>query len=448
MNHHSGWAPALLALAMAGCASSPTPLHGDDVRELVTAHQARLPATAPARALEAALQDALASSPAARAIWARYGITEAEVREALRLHNPTLGLLRLSGAGGYRETQYSLSQPLLELLFSGYRHRQGEIATRQAMQHCAAQLLAFEADVRVAYLVHAAAGLAWRVAGRGAEAASLSAALAGRYREAGNISELQWQREQAAASEAALQVLQRRVALVRARASLFDLLGRTAPQEDDPAWMALPLLDAEPAPLAELQQYAGEQRLDLAALRAERDLRAAQAVHARRWGWLSGLSLEGARERGGGEPVRSGAGASLELPLFDGGGNRRRRAGALLQLREAELAGLATQVANEVAARRAEVLVQREAVAVHARALVERRERIVELTQQRADFMLVGSFELILARRQQMDAWQAWVEGVARLGTAQVRLAQALGRAAPEAAEGAAATMLTVEDLP
>lgn len=456
MNQHMGWAPALLALAITGCAAPPGVRHEADIQALVAERQApasvpastgaaSTPAAAPTPSIESALRDALATSPAARAIWARYGITEAEVRESLRLQNPSLGFLRLSADGGIRETTYSLSQPLLDLLFTGYRRRQGELAAQQAMQRCAAELLGLEADIRIAFIGHAAAVLAQRAGQREREAAELSAQLAARFHAAGNISELQLRREQAAASEAALLALQRDVDVAQARGHLLSLLGHSGSDSSALPEIAVPLLDAEPASLAELQQRAAVQRLDLAALRAERDLRATQARHTRRWSWFRGATLEAERETATGESARTGGGVALELPLFDSGANRRRGAAARLQLREAQLQGLTTHITNEVEARRAEVQARREAVSMHASTLIEQRERIVLLTQQRADFMLVGSFELIAARQQQFAAWRTWIESVAQLARAQIRLAQAMGRAAPDIT---ITEMLDLEDLP
>lgn len=454
MNQSMGWVPALLALAVAGCVAPQGPRHEADIRELVTAREASTPASAtptgtPAAAaaptIDSALQEAMADSPAARAIWARYGIDEAEVREALRLQNPTLGFMRLSADGGLRETSYSLSQPLLDLLFTGYRRRQGDLATQQAMQQCAAALLQLEADIRVAFIGYAAAVLEQRAGQREREAAEVSAELAARFHAAGNISELQLRREEAAANEAALASLQQDIAAARARSQLMSLLGRSDVDARALPQVALPVLDAEPAPLADLQQQAAAQRLDLAALRAERDLSAVQARHAGRWSWFQGATLEAERHNETGEATRSGGGASLELPLFDNGANRRRGAAAWLQLREAELADLATRIRNDVETGRMEVEAHREAVAGFARTLIAQRERIVELTQQRADFMLVGSFELIEARKEQFASWRTWIDAVAALAAAQVHLAQSLGRAAPG---GDATETLDLEDLP
>lgn len=425
MTHYKGRALALLVLGITGCAASP-------------AWREPQPAAAPVS------RQLPVDSPTVRAIQARCGLAEAEVAEALRLANPRFGVLRLSG-GGLRETTFSLSQELLDLMFTGFRRRQGEIATRQAMQQCAGALLQLETDIRLATIAHAAAVQALHATRREHEAALLSARFAARYREAGNISELAQRREEAVASETALALAREQARVAAARSELDTLLGRRTGEQGATYMTALPLFDEAPAEVGILQQRALDARLDLAALRAERELRATQARQVRRWGWLGGATLEAERETQRAGPSLAGGGVEVPVPLLDSGAPRRRVAAAWLALREAELAQLELRIANDVAALHTEVRARREAVATHARALIEQRARIVALTQQQADYMLVGSFELIAVRAQQFAAWRTYIESAAQLAQAQIRLAQALGE--PPPAADAAAT-IDLETLP
>ncbi len=143
-------------------------------------------------------------------------------------------------------------------------------------------------------------------------------------------------------------------------------------------------------------------------------------------------------------PPLQGGGVSVELPLFDTGAGRRDRARGLLALREAQLDGLTIRIHNDVLTQRAAVIAGREAVELHARGLLQQRERIVQLTRQRADYMLVGSFDLIDAREQQFAAYRMYIDAVTRLVLAQIGLAQVLGGALPVAEPASAIDM---EDL-
>ena len=444
----------LIAVLAAACATPATEESQAATRELVaargvtgaTATTAVDTLLAEPIGVDSAAQLALLANPHARAIWAELGIADAEVFDALRISNPTLGFLQLSTGTGVTQTTWSLSQPLLDLLFIGYRRRQGEFRTLQAQQQAAGALVGLEADVRAAFVANAAAETTLQVAARAAEAAGASAELAARYHAAGNISELQLRREQAAASAAALHVAERSAAREQARSQLLNLLGL---RHDDPrvridtrlSWDAGHGLDA-----AQLAVRAQQQRLDLAALRAEVELRRRELQHVSRWRFLPGLTLNAESEAETGSETLRGAGAEVTLPLFNAGAGQKARAAAQLQLREAQLAALEVAVANDTAAEAAALATRRAAVEAHARQLLEQRERIVVLTQQRFDYMLVGAFDLMAAREQQISAYEDYIDQIANLAQAQIRLERAIGGRLP--VTGEPPRTLNPEDLP
>jgi cobalt-zinc-cadmium efflux system outer membrane protein len=64
------------------------------------------------------------------------------------------------------------------------------------------------------------------------------------------------------------------------------------------------------------------------------------------------------------------------------------------------------------------------------------REEIVERTQEQVNFMLMGVFELLRAKRQEYDAYLGYLEAVRDYWLARAALGQAVGRTLPDAGAG------------
>lgn len=445
---------------LAGCVSLPATRGAGDVQKLVASRSAVAASAAlgtttssdprlekllagPLDA-DAAVRVALVGSPQMRVLFAELGLAQADGYDATRLSNPSLGYERLSSSAGGTQTTWSLTQGFMEVLFARYRNRLGRFALLEAEQRVAHGVLQFESEVRAAWLDHAVTRQMARLRSGVARAAQVSAELAQRFHEAGNISALQLAREQAAASAALIDVRNQEAEVAAARSTLLALIG----VEDGPGITLLDRL-AQPAPLqsdlASLQALALQQRLDLQALRTNAEWSESQEAFGARWRWLTGLAVDLSRERDADGSTLKGAGVSLELPIFNSGRGRTLRVAALREmasavLRSAELHAMADIAASYAAFKTAE----QNAVEYRER-LLPLQQRIVELTQQRQNYMLVGAFEVIEARRQEIDAWRSYVGSLRDYATARIALARGLGGAIPgTSAEGEA----SIPELP
>lgn len=440
----------LMPVLLAGCVSLPQDRGAQAVRELA---EARAPGSGlrftsaseqeiAARVdgllaqeidAQSAVRLALLDSPRLRMLYAELGLSFADVYDATRLANPRLGFLALASdaAAGGTQVTWSLAQNFMELLFQSYRARLGRAAQVEGEQRIAQAVLDLETEVREAYYRHAAARLALQMRRTVAQAVDLSTRLATRFHEAGNISVLQLGREQAAASDAAIGELRAAASEAAARGQLLTLLGL---ETDDPRPrfaddLRVPaLVDLDTAAAIAM---ARANRLDLAALQTRAWSREEQLRHARRWRWLGGLTALGERERELDGEVLKGGGASVDLPLFNPGTGVLQRAQSRAELANAQVEAAGIALGNEIAAQLAALEAAHAVAEEYRLRLIPARERIVDASQREQNFMLIGAFELLAARREELDAYEDYISAIRDYWIERARLARLTGGALP-----------------
>lgn len=434
--------PALALLALAACASLPA---GDlapanspppDLQPLLQpagAATASAETRAPAGMLtrERALRQALAGSPRLQAEYARHGLAAAERLQAGLPANPGFGFGRLSSNVSGPQINRVLGLPLADWLLQPARKRLAEGEYQAARRDIAEAIIGTVRDVEAAWFEAVAAGQVAELRKTTAEASDATAELAKRFFDAGNISELQLRQEQAAASEARIAHARARAVAVKARTTLLALVGLAA---DDPgAWLPgrLPLPVANEDALPDLQALAATHRLDLHAARTQVQTLEAAAKSQRRWRGLLDAGVELEHESEGDGSRKRGAALAIELPLFDQGQGRVAIMAARLQSARAELSRRELGSAHSLRTLVSEVAAAREVVAIHREALLPQREAIVARQQERQNFMLIGVFELIAARRHEFDAYQSYLEAIRDYWLARTELARAIGTRLP-----------------
>ena len=379
--------------------------------------------------IEDAQRIALLRNPRIRAELAQLGVTAADVFEAGRLQNPTLGLswlLPLEGAGS--KVGASAGMGVADLLLRGVRQRMAAAQFESAQQSIAAAALEVLAQTRQDWFDCVAA--TQRVAMRRsiADAAQLAADLALQYNAAGNITQLEVQLQRAEASQARIELQAAEMMLADARAGLQRQLGLRAA----PDWSVPESLPEIPPQSAEheapsLQSQALQQRLDMAA--ARRHLAALQlqrdAVH--RYRYVSSAQLGADFEREADGSKRLGPAVQLSLPLFQQGQGAAARTDAAVAQAEAEIVELENAIQAEVSRQ----LQRRELARLQAQAyregLIPQREAVVARLQEQANFMLADSFAVLTARRQEYEAYAGYVDAALSYWTAHTQLLRAMG---------------------
>ena len=245
----------------------------------------------------------------------------ADVYEAGRMANPVLSasVLFPDTGGEANQIGFGLAQDFTDVLLLRSRSRLADGEYARARELIGAKALALAADTEAA---HVRVVGSWQLI---AMREAVSAELAARFHAAGNIGRLELALQQAAASEAKLDVLQARAELHAARSALNRLMG-LAPTED--RWR---VVDRLPVPLAaddavaELLRHADANRLDLAAARREVALLAEALGVTQSFRLLGDVELGVTTERETDRSRLTGPTLGLELPLFDHGHGRVAR---------------------------------------------------------------------------------------------------------------------------
>jgi cobalt-zinc-cadmium efflux system outer membrane protein len=256
------------------------------------------------------------------------------------------------------------------------------------------------------------------------EAADASSEYATRLHAAGNLSDLGLARELALFEEARVARELSEAALIAPRENLRRLLGVEGGATLDTP-LILPALPEARVSSEGLEALALTKRLDLQALGKEIEAFEQALSLARFYQWVPfvEVGISAAREVDGGWVV--GPQFALEIPIFDQGQAQVARIEAMLRERMRAHEALTLDI-------RRDVRIQSEAVRA-ARAdryratLIPLRERIVRLTNQEYNFMLVGAFELLSAKRDEIATYREYVGALRSYWSSRARLQSALG---------------------
>ncbi len=437
------------AIALAGCASLPRERGYAQTGDLIKARLGTVPTWPPDPAAAAApavvpdiptaplsvdqsIQLAFVYNPRIREEYARLGLGRAELEDARRIANPRFGYAKLDPSqGGGTQITRSISLSFTDLLLLPARKRFAEGELDRLQKAVAAELLNLATEVEMAWFASVSANQVAAMRDVVAKAAEHSAELAQRFFDAGNINRLQLEQELAAAALARIAAVRATADALRARSELASLVGLPS----EAAWTTAEQL---PAPSSsgftadQLIPLALEQRLDLAATQREVALREDALGVARRWRWLGAVEVGYERESEIDGGVMRGPSLALELPIFNQGQGAITRAQAELIDARARLDALALSVHNQARRGIEQLGLNRDIAERYRTALVPRREAIVARTQEQVNFMLKGVFELILARQQEYDAYQEYLEAVRDYWTARAELRRVAGGRLPD----------------
>jgi outer membrane protein TolC len=442
-------APAL-ALALAGCATfspdggmdavdrsvqartgAPARLLRNEADRDALAAQLR-PMLAQPLGVDDAVQIALLNNRGLQATYWELGIAEADLVQAGRLQNPAFGYQHKAG-GGSTSIERSLTFNLVGLITAPLASRIEGRLFEQAKLRVAAQAWQVALDTRRAYYEAIVGAQAVDYAKQVAGAADASAELAGRMRKAGNWSAFDQAREQAFHAEAVADVARAAKKAAAARERLTRLLGLWG---DDARYRLpgrLPDLPAAPRELADVEETALRERLDVQAAKQDAAHTAASLGLTRATRFINVLELGAVREREGGEPAQRGYELTLEIPLFDWGTARTRRAEAVYMQSVNRLAETAANARSEA---REAYLAYRTSydLARHYRdVVIPLRKQLSDETLLRYNGMLLGTFELLADAREQVVAVAAAIDALKDYWIADADLEGALGGRLPPA---------------
>ena len=375
-----------------------------------------------------AVQIALLSNRRLQGTYEDLMIAQSDVVQAGLLRNPVLsGSLRFPlDQRGAPNLEIGVEQDFLDVLLIPARKRLASSAFEAAKLRVGGEVLRLAADVRVAYFTLQGAQQVAAMRRTIAEAGEASVELAQRQHDAGNISDLDLAGEQALYEQIRLDLARSEGEILGARERLVRLLGLFGGDVGFTLPDRLPDLPAADPSLDHLETLAITRRLDIAAAREEAQVSAHQLALAGGSRWLVG-GVGASFERDVDARRVVGPTARLELPIFDQKQALIARLSAELRQRQERLAALAIDARSEVREARGRVLATR-AIAAHYRVVViPLRERIVALSQQHYDAMLLGVYQLLMAKQSEVNAYREYIEAVRDYWIARAELSRATG---------------------
>jgi cobalt-zinc-cadmium efflux system outer membrane protein len=372
-----------------------------------------------------AVRVALLNNQSLRAEFEEIGISRADFRQALLPRNPIVeGEVRFDG--GRHPGELAVMQDLSSMLLSPLRRQAAGAALQRADFIAAHAALGVVRETRSAFYGVQAAEQIRRFWEQIASAAQAAADLARRQHGAGNVSDRDLENQQALYERAKIELAKTQSDALAARERLNRTMGTWGEQT---AWEAvddLPVIPADTTSLTGLESIAISQRLDLAAAGAE--VRAfAKTVTLARFAQFPELRAGVHFEREPEGTRTTGPAVELALPLFDRGQHAVARAEAQLRQAQGRYAALAVAIRSEVRAARDRLTAARQLAEYYRDVVLPRRERIVEQTQREYNFMLVGVFQLLQGKQDEINAQREYLEAQRDYWIAWAELDHALG---------------------
>ena len=456
-------AAAAAALVLAGCASFSPDGGMGQVSELTqqrtgqpvalqrTAEQARGAQQRVAQILQqpltpdAAVELALLNNRGLQAKLHGLGIAESDLVQAGRPANPLFSFGRMSGNGTV-EIDRAVVFNVLSLLTLPKALEVQQRNFAQAQLQAAYDAVGTAAQARRAYFGAVAAQELVHYLGQVREAAEVASLLSQRMVRAGNLSKLAQMREHAFYADATAGLARAQQQLLVERERLARVLGLAGAQLDFRLADRLPELPPAPAQALDAQRTALDQRLDVQMARRSTEATASALglTHATRF--IDALELGYNNKSESGSPRSNGFELALEVPLFDFGAARTRRAEAVYMQAVQQTAQVAIQAQSEVREAYGSYRTAFDLARHYRDEVLPLRKRISEENLLRYNGMLISVFELLADSREQVSGVTDYVQALRDFWIAETDLQTAItGRSPGDAAAAGPAQEVTAQ---
>jgi outer membrane protein TolC len=451
-------APFLLAAACGGCAwFSPDggmalvngivapELKSDVVKAtgVDVAHEAHRGAArllGSALSADGAVRIALLNNKGLQASYNDLGMAEAAMVEASLPPNPTFSLSPIQ-----TPVELDIERRIIaDILALATLPARAEVAAerfRQAQLRAALETLRLGFETRKAYYRAVAADELAASLAQAASAAESAAKLAKELRETGSMNKLDQAREQAFAVELSAQVAAARQRAASERERLIRVLGL----EDAGALKlphALPPLPKAPRALVALEMEAIRRRVDLKIGRIEVDTLAKTYGLTNATRFIDLLEVAGIsrtqRETGGAAGTGGGFEVDFQIPIFDFGEVRVRRAGEIYMRAVNRLTELAVDARSQARDSYRSYRSSYDIAMRYRREVLPLRKIIADETTLRYGAMQIDAFALLTEARQRIAANIAAIEAERDFWLASSELDAALVGGGASAGENAA----------
>jgi outer membrane protein TolC len=362
---------------------------------------------------DGAVQIALLNNGQLRAAFQALGISEADLVQSGRLPNPQFTFRHASAAGQY-DIEETLTVNVLALLTVPYAHQIEKRRFAEAQDALVIDVLQLAGRTREAYFAALAARESAQYMLKVEAAAETAAELARRMRAAGNWNQLDEARQRGFFIDAALGLLRAQLAESVARESLTQLLGLAEDPARLPLAERLPELPPAIAELPNVEQTALQNRIDLKMMRTRMDALAQHLHLVKATRFVNVLEAGPARVRQGprSEPFETGFEVTLEVPIFDSGAARVRRAEAIYAQAVEQYAQAAVEIRSAVRKAYARYRTAYEVAARERDEVLPLRKSISEQDLLRYNAAQISVFDLLADARAEIMAVNDHIQSV------------------------------------
>ena len=359
-----------------------------------------------------AVQVALLNNPQLQADFYALQIAEADVVQAGRLPNPKFGMLYARNNGDYK-----IEQILTFNIFALLTMPQASAVEKKrfaATQNAATlQVLSLAFETRKAYFNTVGARESVNYLTKVKTSAEATAEFAKRMRTAGNFNKLDLAREQTYYSEAALDLAQAENHQVQANEALAQLLG-----VDNTTAFTLPERSTDLPKTSEILKKVNSddfaKRLDLLQIKLNTEALAAQLGLTKTTRFINVLEIGPARVLEGrrGEPYKKGIELSFELPIFDWGTAKVKRAEASYMQALNTATSQTLLAASEVRSHYNQYRTNFDIAKHYRDEILPLRKRVLQENLLRYNGMLIGPFDLMADARAQVLSVNSYIEAL------------------------------------
>lgn len=375
------------------------------------------------------VQIALLNNRRMQAAYERLGVAQADLVEAGLLENPVFhGRPRWPDRPPTATNiELGVEWDFLQALMIPARKQLAGIRFEGVRLGVTNDVLTFVGQVREAYYTLIAAEQLSSVLRVVAEAAEASYELAERMSAAGNVPDLDLENQRALYEEAKLEYARAQLESLEARERLNALMGLWG---DQTAWSVpaqLPEMPAIEASISHLESAAIANRLDLTEAGREVEAVSAALGITRNWRYFlfARIGIDSERDTSG--QWVTGPELQIELPIFNQRQADIARLEAELRASEDRLTALAIEIRSEIRALRTRLILTRQVVERYQAVIVPTYQRIVQLSQEQYNFMLIGIFQVLEARKEEMRTYRDYVNQVRDYWMTRARLERAIG---------------------
>ena len=387
-----------------------------------------------------AVQIALLNNRRLQAVYEELGVAQANLVQAGLLKNP-----RFSGsfqpsvsAGPVPMIGLELTQDFLDLFFVGLRKNVASAEFDAAKSRVTIAVLDQAGATRVAFLDLQAAEQLLEMRRSVADAAAASLEASQKLFDAGNITRLALANERAGSSQAKLDLAAAQAEAIKQRERLNRMMGLWG--ADATAWHVagrLPDLPKDEIDIQGIERRAIAQSLDLAEAKARVEAAAGRAGITRWSAILSDLEVGVISNRENDGFWHVGPSVALQIPIFDQG--QAKNAAAAAQLRRAlqEYVAKAIELRSIARAARNRLVAARERAAYCRDVLLPVRHEVLRESQLQYNAMQIGVFQLLLAKREEIEAGSQYIESLRDYWLARANLELILAGRNPQGASDA-----------